>query len=327
MKAKYYRFIYRSLEGGMWCSGSMAEAKAEAENSKKDQLFHFLYLCGGSGKSCQSVEGKNGHFHLLMMADFRLQTVRQVLQTLKEYSVDEVMMPQMEKETLEIMAQEYERDQDAAEQEIQFLENPATYLRDCKVAQVNEVKERETFRKGNRIFEVFCMGEGRERTLTLFHGSVDTDPQKEECVMNVKPMTAFRPCSPFVNPQNLNCEMQCMLYNDFTQCKRHNQKSGTYFVDGHLLFGSCKDADHFGDIRKALEKEWEKIRFVCLPEDGWNEQLLEIGTEETARYFIGTDKVKDTVIKAILRENPYHSFVLLGEKTGLCASGYYTDRL
>ena len=328
MEAKYYRFIYRSMGGGVCCSGSMAEEKENGE-----EAFHFLYLGGGSG-SCTSPDEKDerlkGHFHLMMLADFRAQTVKQAVQAFKWCQTDRVLFPAVPQESLERLAQEYEQTGNFTKEEIGFVRDPKNYLAGKGIAEAEEVEDRKTFRRGNWVFRIFAVGEGRERTLLLYHGSEGTGPQKEECVMNVKPVTPSRNCSPFVDPKNLNCEMRCMLYNDFTQCKRHNQKDGTYFADGHLILGAEGAAVDFGEIRKALEEEWKKIRFVCLPQSEspkeWKEQLLTVGTKEMAQYFMGTEALNGTVIKETLSSDPYRMFVTLCEKTGLCVSGCYVAR-
>lgn len=325
MEAKYYRFIYRSLGGCVCCSGSMAESREGGE-----EMFHFLYLGGGGDDRTmlgEEEESLKEHFHLMLIADFRPQTVRQAVKALKLCEMDRVLFPEMEAEVLERLAQDYEQMGNFTKEEIGLVRNPKKYLTEIGIADAEGIKDRETLRRGNRVFRIFCTGGGSERVLLLYHGSEGTSPQEEECIMNVKPVIPSRNCSPFVDPKNLNCEMRCMLYNDFMQCKRHNQKDGTYFVDGHLILGSEHVTVDLGEVHGALKEEWKKIRFVCLPEgSGWNEQLLMTGTAETAQYFMGTETLNDTVIKDILKKDPYRTVVTLGEKTGLCVSGYYVGR-
>lgn len=332
MKAKYYRFIYRSFENGMCCTGSMAESGCEEK-----EAFHFLYLGGSSGgcePGMESTEKKdeylNGHFHLMIMADFKPLTVKRAVKVLETCRIDQVLFPEMETAVLESLAGAYDKTGDFSKEEVGFVRNPKEYLAEKGVSEGNAVKDKLIFRKGNRRFMIFCVGTDTDRNLLVCHGSEETSPQTEECVMNVKPVTPSRCCSPFVDPENLNCEMKCMLYNDFTQCKRHNQKNGTYFVDGHLILGTGCAMDDFGEIRKALADVWKKIRFICLPDadshKGWTEELLKAGTAETAQYFVGTENTEETVIKNILINNPYKTFVSVKEQSGLCVSGYYVDR-
>lgn len=328
MKAKYYRFIYRNLGGGMCCVGSIAETRDD-----KEGRYQFLYLGGGSGSEYIPKAEEDlwrGHFDLMMIADFKPQTVRQAVQVLQLCKVSRVLYPKIDTEELRSLAQEYENTGIYTKEEISLVSDIKGFLTEKGVAWGDEVNERETFLKGNQRFWVWAVGEGRERALVFYHGSEGTGPQQEECIMNVKPVTPFRKCSLFVDPDNLNCEMRCMLYNDFTQCKRHNQKDGKYFVDGHLILGSSNPAVNVGEIRKGLGEEWKKIRFICLPANAgqqyWGEELWSAGTEEMVQYFMGTEATKAAVIKDILTENPYHTFVTLGMESGLCVSGYYIGR-
>lgn len=328
MEAKYYRFIYRSLANGVCCTGSMA-----GDGKEEDEAFHFLYLGGGSD-DCpdgeETDESLNGHFHLVIAANFLPVTVRQMVQVLARCQAEQVLFPKLEAAERNSLAEKYEKQGDLTKEEIGFVKDPETFLAGKGIEQCEGIGGREAFRKGNQRFRIFCVGEGGQRSLLLYHGSEGTSPQTEECVMNVKPVTPSRSCSPFVDPKNLNCEMRCMLYNDFTQCKRHNQKNGTYFVDGHLILSTGGAEMNLGEIKEALEAEWKKIRFVCLPDEnschGYMEELKKAGTADMAQYFMGTEKTEDAVIKEILTNHPYRTFITLDEKAGLCVSGYYVGR-
>lgn len=327
MKAKYYRFIYQNVEEGVCCTGSMAESSGEEEP------FHFLYLGGGSG-GCgvreEELQQLKGHFHLVLLGDFEPLTIKRAGKVFSMCRVDRVLYPYLTEEDRKSLAGEYGKTKDFTNEEIGLVEDPERYLKDRGITEENAVKDSIAFLKGNRRFRVFCAGEGKKKSLVLYHGSEGGSPKTEECVLNVKPVLPSRCCSPFVDPKNLNCEMKCMLYNDFTQCKRHNQKNGTYFVDGHLVLGVGMTDIDFGEIRKSLDDVWTLIRVVCLAEadslSGWMEELLQAGTEETAQYFVGNISTEEEVVHKIQTGNPYRTFASIGETSGICLSGCYADR-
>ena len=326
MKAKYYRFIYQNVEEGVCCTGSMAESGG------KEEPFHFLYLGGGSG-GCEVGEEElqqlEGHFHLVLLGDFEPLTIKRAGKVFSWCRADQVMYPYLAEEDRKSLAGELSKTGNFTNGEVGLVADPERYLKDRGIAEGNAVKDRSAFLKGNRRFRVFCVGEGKKKSLVLYHGSEGGSPKTEECLLNVKPVLPSRCCSPFVDPQNLNCEMKCMLYNDFTQCKRHNQKNGTYFVDGHLVLGMGMTDTDLGEVRKALDDVWDRIRVVCLAEAdgpmGRKEELLQAGTEETAQYFVGNSDTKETVVHQILMGNPYRTYVAVNKKAGLCLSGCYTQ--
>ena len=327
MKAKYYRFIYQNVAEGVCCTGSMAES------SGTEEPFHFLYLGGGSG-GCEVGEEElqqwKGHFHLVLLGDFEPLTIKRAGKVLSMCGADQVMYPYLTEEDRRNLAGELSKTGNFTNEEIGLAADPERYLKDRGINSRDAVKDHITFLKGNRRFRIFCVGEGQKRSLVLYHGSGEGGPQTEECVLNVKPVLLSRCCSPFVDPNNLNCEMKCMLYNDFTQCKRHNQKSGTYFVDGHLILGIGMTDTDFWEVRKALHEECSRIRVVCLAEteslQSCLEELLEAGTEETAQYFVGNTDIRQAAIYQIMTGKPYRIFSAVSERSGLCLSGCYTER-
>ncbi len=324
---EYYRFIYQNVEGGLCYTGSLSNPGAGEE-----RMFHFLFLSGGSS----AVEEKsgalpvNGHYHLLAVADFSRQAVKRAIRVLKDNQVDRVVFPAYDRAAREAFAKEYEETGDFTKEELSFVQEPVKFLKEKGIAAVDSIGDTEIFHKGNRTFFIYSVGEGRERSLILCHVSKGADPQTKECVMNVKPVTRARCCSPFADPGNLNCEMRCMLYNDFTQCKKHNQKNGEYFVDGHLILGTAKPELAVARVQKETANLWKRLRFVAIAgresNDQWTDELLSVGTEEYAQYFIGPEGTDAHIIKAVLEGNPYRTFISTGANAGLCVSGCYADR-
>lgn len=324
---EYYRFIYQNVSDGLCCTGSLTNP-----GDGEEGMFHFLYVSGGSKKSESETEKTpvSGHYHLLIVADFAPLAVKRAMKALEYNQVDRVVCAALDEAERQELAEEYAGTGEFAEDEIFFVKDPAKCLKEKGITDVDSIGDTEVFRKGNRTFSIYSVGEGRERSLVLCHASKGGTPQRTECVMNVKPVTPSRNCSPFVDPGNLNCEMRCILHNDFTQCKKHNQRNGEYFLDAHLILGAAKPAQAIARVRKEAGDLWKRIRFVAMSEKGsettWTDELLSAGTEGYARYFIGPEGTDAHIIRSVVEGDPYRSFVSTGGSAGLCVSGCYADR-
>ena len=140
-----------------------------------------------------------------------------------------------------------------------------------------------------------------------------------------------RECLAKADHDKLTCEMRCLLYNDFTLCKRHNQKGRGWFLDGHLLLPSfAKDRDNSAAL-ELLQRHRKRLRITGLPEKHLNsselEKLKAIGEKGFARYLVGTQKTPADVVKALSTGDPHRHFFATGEEAGLCISGYYVPRM
>lgn len=331
MNTKYYRFIYQNVQEGVCATGSMAEAGETKAGSRYD----FLYLSGGSNSREKEEEqrireaGHKNHFHAMIVADFEGLTVRRAVRALELCQIDRVYYPGMEEKDRAMLAEECERSGYFTKEEFAFIKDTAKYLKEKQTDGEAVEEKREWSRLGHR-FRLFTAGKGRRKSLVFHHESDGFHPKTEECIMNVKPMTAHRCCRPFVDPDNLNCEMRCMLHQDFTLCKKQNQKNGEYFVDGHLLPGAADLSEAVNRIKEEDADTLRRLRVIALPEraekEQWMEALADCGTEHFAQYVIGTEKTEEGIIKSVIKENAYRRFVMTGKESGLCISGYYTNR-
>lgn len=329
MKAKYYRFMYQNVQGGLCYTGSLADS-----GNGENQTFHFKYVSGGktgrkeTGNEKETCE--RGRYHLLILADFTAAAVRRAADTLRECQVDKLIYPYLDGQGRTEAAKALEQTGECTEEMSRLVKEPEEYLKEHGGAACEEISRKKEFFRGNQRFVLIPVGAGRKRSLVLYHESRETSPQTAECVMSVKPVTPFKHCSSFVNPENLNCEMRCMLYEDFAQCKKHNRKNGEYFVDGYLLLGTGSLKEAASAAQEALGEAWRRIRFVGIPEEtgdkDWAEELLSVGTKRYAQYFVSGEGLDAEVIRAIAVGNPYRTFFATGEQSGLCISGCYVDR-
>lgn len=254
----------------------------------------ILYLSNaGEGSLPESAHAD--HLHLLILADLEPQTVRQAEAVLGTCGADKVLVPHTENRP--VIGQ----------------------------AEVCEVVEMQELQFPDFQLKLFC-SDGK---LILYAGSTDADPAKNTCTMNVKPCVPELPCSLTVDASNLGCEMRCMLGADHTQCKRHNQRDETYFVDGHLLVGTADLAKCRDELKKYLAGEWKKIRFFGITGETDADTLTsfaEAGKDGSRRYLIGPADLSSETVKAWKAGDVFHTFVFTDQTAGLCVSGCYEER-
>ena len=293
MNTKYYRFLYYPVTQGMIFSASIG-----AVNGKDGT--QVLYLSNAAKEQEDfPIPAGTEHLHYLILADTEPQTMRCAQTLLETSSVDTILLPKT--------------------QEVFTLTAPGE-------TAICEVIHKQEISLSDYVIKLFC----RDNKLVVYFGSEGIYPSGNECVMNVKTFTPKLPCSMTVDAANLGCEMRCLLRQDITQCKRHNQRDETYFVDGHLLPGTADLSECLPELRTYLTEEWESIRFVGLPfggsENGWQKELMETGTAGHHRYFIGTNDVSPAVLEAIGTQDTYGTFAFTGKESGLCISGCYAAR-
>ncbi len=300
MNAKYYRVLYHPVSEGVCFSASIGAEKG------KDGA-QILYLSAGregaDGELCPA-SAKAEHLHLLILADLKPLTIKRAEDICKTAIVDTVLLPQR-KECAAL---------------------PEALLQKSDLYEVD--RKFETCLAGFTV-KVFAVGLEEARVLLLYLGSKGVQPQTEECVMNVKLCQPELPCRLTVDAANLNCEMRCLLCSDYTQCKKHNRRDETYFVDGHLLLTAAKLSESMPELKDYLAEEWKRVRFIGLPQDIDDAQLGElsgIGTPGHQRYYIGCADTAAAVVKAVECEEPFGTFISAGSKAGLCVSGCYAKR-
>lgn len=300
MNAKYYRVLYHPVSEGVCFSASVGAEKG------KDGA-QILYLSadgeGADGELCPA-SARPEHLHLLILADLKPLTIKRAEDICRAAAVDTVLLPQNEKR----------------------ISLPDVLLQKADLYEVD--RKFETSLAGFTV-KVFAAGPKEARVLLMYIGSKSVQPQTEECVMNVKRCLPKLPCRLTVDTANLNCEMRCMLCSDFTQCKKHNRRDETYFVDGHLLLAAAKLSECMPELKDYLAEEWKRIRFIGLPREIDDAQLGElsgIGTPGHQQYYIGCADTAASVVKTVECEEPFRTFISAGSKAGLCVSGCYAKR-
>ncbi|MDO4523140.1 MAG: hypothetical protein Q4B57_08350 [Eubacteriales bacterium] len=332
MNAKYYRYIFQKVNRGLCFSASVADCFGEGK-----QELRFVYLSGEGAKTMgdsaevremdagQNMRGSGGEhreqYELLVLADFSRLTLQRAIRFLAENRVERVVYPAYEESETRSLAEKLEAE--AAELAL----HPEEYLRAHEVREHIALKDKMTLERCGQEVRIFCLGTGCGRSLSLYHGSIENDPDTQECLMHVKPVLQEE-CPAIVDAQNLNFEMSFVLYNDFTNCKKQNRKNSEYFVDGQLLVGSMRLDEAMPILKGELRDVWKKIRFLGIPDGAVQARpgLWELGTPGTAQYVAGDLDTDAQVVRDVVIGNPYCRFVPLSENSGLCVSGYYAQR-
>lgn len=298
MDAKYYRFLYHPVSQGLCFSASVGAAKGNDGTQ--------ILVLGGDAKNNGNedipVSAMTEHLHILILADLLPLTLGRAQKIYQTAKVETILLP--------------------GDKPLPFAVQEST--------GIIQVKETCELNISDFILKVYNTGEKPEEKLIVYIGSRGICPDTHECVMNVKPCTQALPCSLAVDTGNLNCEMRCLLCADITQCKKHNQRSESSFIDGHLLPGMADLSACLPELRQFLADEWKTIRFVKIPmgdsQEAQIEDLMDVGKSGYRRYFIGTAAAAPETMKAVATRDAFSSFAFTGEDAGLCVSGCYVKR-
>lgn len=310
MKAKYYRYLFHKVTDGLCYSGSISNQMGEERED-----FCFLYLAGGEhceedGTSYRAAENA---YDLVILADLAPAAVRRACLVTQSCSPKEILLPDGPKAKLMPVLQE---------------------LAAAGAGRIRTVKEAQEWSRSREYFQIVPAGYGEKKSLMLYHADEKGIPDAEECMLSVKPTAEDMLCPARADHEKLACEMRCMLYQDFTLCKKHNQKSQKQFVDGHLLFALAenqeRESENTNPWHELVKQHRERLRILGSADKNLtSSELQKIGRCSTAgfaRYVAGPADMKAEVIQRIVTEDPYRHFFALGERAGLCISGYYVPR-
>lgn len=310
MKAKYYRYLFHKVTGGLCYSGCITN-----EMDEKKESFCFLYLAGGE----EALENETSYavpelrYDLVVLGDLSPAAVKRACTVTKHCQAKEILIPD-----------------GSAEQIRQITEELGT----ADAGVIHVVKEEKEMHHSREYLRILPAKQKNRNMLLLYHADEGAGPEKEECILTIKPMTERTNCCAKADHDTFTCEMRCMLYNDFMLCKRHNRRESKAFLDGYLLFPSAKAEVLERDRESAASflsgKYRNRIRFFGTPDKDLTSEDLEeteiAGKEKMAVYLIGTEDTPAEVIKTAVTGDPYRHFFAAGEHAGLCISGYYVPR-
>lgn len=310
MKAKYYRYLFHRVTDGLCYSGSISNQMQE----EREDLC-FLYLAGG--KECQedgeSYTAAKNRYDFLILGDLAQAAVERACRVARSCFVGEILMPDGEKDA---------------------VEKVAVMLSQAGAQKIRVVKQEEWIHRCREVFQIIPAGHGETQSLMLYHADEKDDPVHEECLICVKPVMEGMNCISTEDADRLTCEMRCMLYNDFTLCKRHNQRDQNQFLDGHLLFASTgkeKTGSREGkSLYELTKQQLKKLRFLSFTDNSLSSsdlgEISDLWEKGYARYLVGTADTAPDTIKEISLGDPYRQFFAVSEQSGLCISGYYVPR-
>lgn len=315
MRAKYFRFMYQNVEGGSAHTLSVADT----ERGNNCNVFYVSSLKGTAGANMRLDDrflSCSETIDLLAVADFEKATVEQALKLMESNRVEKVILPD---EGIEV-----------GKVKEAFLSKGASQAISLKAGEVFE------FAKAGWKVKAGCFGKETSASLVMFHGPEENSPEKDDCVLTVKPSAESLPCTACVDGVNHNCGMRCGLYNDFNTCKGHNAKNSEGYVTGTLLLGNVDLTAHGSEVKQMFEEEKSGVRFVTLPNGGSGEYItnsflnwIDTVNENVNRYYLAPSGAEGNgeALMAILKKGPRHIPVLTNSRYGLCASGFFKKRI
>lgn len=309
MRAKYYRYLFHKVAEGICYSGSI---RNQMEEEQEDLCF--LYLAGGMTctEKGTSYAAKSNEYQFLILGDDAPAAIQRACRTARTCRVVEAMIPDGEEE-----------------------EKVTSMLLQAGVERVRVVRGEVRLQLCRELLQIVPIFDGKKSTLAFYHADAKSTPETEECLISIKPTAEGMECMAKADHDKLTCEMRCLLYNDFTLCKRHNQKGCDQFLDGHLLFASAKENKEGSANKESalelLQQHRKRIRIAGMAEgdlsDDEMEELKKMGASGFARYLVGTKQTPAEVVKTFQEGDPHRHFFVAGAESGLCISGYYVPRM
>lgn len=331
MDAKYYRFLFQNEEVGVCHTGSIVD-------TYNQEKFHFVYISGLTSKVGGSFAqdpkfDKVSEIQLLVVADLSSYSVHKAVQILKDTKVGKVLLPEYCAKDLAKLAETKKNEGGYTQEELNFISNPAKYIADAGACEVLEINTDMEFNNNDWLFMVVSFGEGIDKSLVMYHGSGTIDKSVDDCVMTVKYFgREHTDCGICVEPERAECNMKCVLYNDFDVCKKHNGSEAAEYLDGTLLLGTVNLKNNLTGIQEHFKKVWKKIRFTAIPDGGngkgWDKGILNLGTPNFKQYLICPQEGIDNgdAIRDICMNSPYQHCIVTSKQYGLCCSGFYKHR-
>lgn len=313
MKARHFRFMYQNIEKGIMHTISVANTAANEKcniyyiGSLKENTANDLEADEKYAK-CQEI------IDMIVVADCREASVGQALKLAETNQVKRVILPGNGNSFAEL------------KQRFQ-----ARGVSDVLILGTGEMVESKMT---GWYVKIVCMGTGDAASLVMFHNTVTNNPEEEDCVFAVRPLSEEMPSEVSIDPDNLSCDMRGTLYNDFDMCKGHNRKDSTGYVTGTLLLGTI-DLEMFEEVTGMFAEERKTIRFITLPDGGKDQSLSEAvlnwinhQDQQINQYYIipAAANGNEGTIKEILRKGARYIPVLTGKTYGHHASGFFVKR-
>lgn len=310
MNAKYYRYLFHRVTDGLCYSGSISN-----QMTKNREDVCFLYLAGGEHcrEKSDSYAAPENAYDFLILGDFSEASLERACRVVRSCSVTEILIPKGKREKSEKVTE---------------------MLSQAGAQKIRTVEKEEELHRCRELFRIIPVDHGETHTLMLYHADEEGRPDREECVITVKPCVRGMNCISKADHDTQACEMRCMLYNDFTLCKGHNQRDRKEFLDGHLLFASAKEKEEGSDkstaVTELLSQYQGRLRVTGFADKNLASSEIEETegkkTERVSRYLVGPADTLPETIKTISTGDPYRRFFAISEQAGLCMSGYYVTR-
>lgn len=295
MNMRYFRFLYREIDGCFMHFGELTDSKTE-------DRFTFLYLRGSEGLVNQAQTE-----HMLFLCPNH---------------VDLVVLGKSDEVTLGVW-----------EKLSAFMTADLLVFAEGASGEVPKAKERiclspeATYCHQSAQWNFFVKSY-KSGSVVMMHGlDVQGDLKKkvEDCVMNVKAVNHQRRCHFQEQPDGFGCALGCILHQDYDVCKYQDNCHETGKMTGVLLLAGTERGDDAERILADVKKCPWNVRFLAVS----GETQKEWGAWESAAdmdgyrtYYIGTEsEVEPDFLDQICRKGFYHVPVVLKEEQGLCCSG------
>ncbi len=311
MKALYFRLMYENIKNGVIHNVSIL-------NTEKNEEWNGCYLCAG-GKSEDRIviderfQEYSKPINLMVLGSIKESVVQAAVKILAGNQVLEIVMPE---ETVGIK----ERLQEAGAKEITVLSNGESAFRE-------EVGWKTKIR---------AYGTGEEAVVVMYHDVQEISPKEKEGMLMVKVASKERECEACISDDDHRCAMKCCLYNDYALCKGHNESNSQEYLTGTLLLGNLNLEKYGTELKEDFMKN-QRVRFCSFTgtrEGDFNSteifDWMDTGEEKVNQYFVVPAAEAENcsgMILELLKRGPRHQVVLTEEKHGVCATGFFKERV
>lgn len=178
--------------------------------------------------------------------------------------------------------------------------------------------------KNHMLLEFGSFGE----SLSLFVTPLNNGPANDDCQLQVKNTTRREDCNTLEAATAGRCSAYCLFKNDWEICKKHSRPEMPYHINGVLLPGTWLWAEYGSQFIQRFAEPLLKTRIIQVPGNGqagyWNKMLAKLDTNGHRRFWVGSNKINDKVLKDIVCLNSDHRYLKVDNEDGVCAMGIIT---
>lgn len=303
MRGRYFRYLFKNLDGGFFHSGSVYDRGRE-------RTINYIYMAGSEcSKNSHNIETMPEDIDILIVGAYTAEYIKLLMDIVKKHRIETMVLPYLVSIQKLVFVEKVKDNSEVGKESARFLQDPYLYLKK--------------------------FGNAPTTTVVMFEGPLHTSTVENDSILTEKEFSRRECCEAWQQyawDSRCVCAIRCMYSKDHDVMKHHKSKEVKNARFGMLMLGNVNLNRYLSEIMARFESVWLRIRGISVPSCGdgedWNNGILKAYSPDDRIYWICVKNEITSlgVVNDIVLSASSNRFFTVDEEWGCCFSGYLIPR-